>query len=73
MGWAGRVEAYGANRQWVLLLGLGALVIGVAVGLAVLDRRGLGAGAIPTRSGTSRAGALPASPAPPGPLSPPFS
>lgn len=62
LGWAGRVEAYGANRQWVLLLGLGALVIGVAVGLAVLDRRDLGAGLIPTRSGPSRAGALLASP-----------
>ena len=26
LGWAGRVEAYGANRQWVLLLGLLTLV-----------------------------------------------
>jgi ABC-2 type transport system permease protein len=69
LGWAGRVEAYGANRQWVLLLGLGALVDRGAVGVAVLDRRDLGAGLIPARSGPSRGGALLSSPA--GPRHPP--
>jgi ABC-2 type transport system permease protein len=62
LGWAGRVEAYGANRQWVLLLGLGALVVGVGIGVAVLDRRDLGAGLIPARNGPSRGGALLSSP-----------
>ena len=56
LGWAGRVEAYGADRQWVLLLGLLTLVGGVLVGVAVLDRRDLGAGLIPARNGPRRAG-----------------
>lgn len=58
LGWAGRVEAYGANRQWVLLLGLATLVVGVSVGVAVLERRDLGAGLIPARTGSARAGRL---------------
>jgi polyether ionophore transport system permease protein len=58
LGWTGRVEAYGANRTWVLLLGVVALVVGVAVALAVLDRRDLGAGVIPARNGPERAGRL---------------
>ncbi|MBM6401087.1 ABC transporter permease [Phycicoccus sonneratiae] len=62
LGWAGRVEAYGADRQWVLLLGVIALLGGLAVALAVLDRRDLGAGVIPARSGPRRAGRLLAGP-----------
>jgi polyether ionophore transport system permease protein len=62
LGWAGRVEAYGANRSWILLLGVLALVVGVAVALRVLDRRDLGAGVIPVRSGPQRAGRLLAGP-----------
>ena len=58
LGWAGRVEAYGANRTWVLLLGVLTLAGGVAVALAVLDRRDLGAGVLPARGGPSRAGRL---------------
>lgn len=58
LGWAGRVEAYGANRQWVLLLGVLTLVGGVLLALAVLDRRDLGAGIIPARNGPRRAGRL---------------
>lgn len=58
LGWAGRVEAYGANRQWVLLLGLATLVAGVVVGVAVLERRDLGAGLIPARTGPARAGRI---------------
>jgi ABC-2 type transport system permease protein len=58
LGWAGRVEAYGANRQWVLFLGLATLVAGVVVGVAVLERRDLGAGLIPARGGSARAGRL---------------
>ena len=58
LGWAGRVEAYGANRQWVLLLGLATLVAGVVVGVAILERRDLGAGLIPARTGPARAGPI---------------
>ena len=58
LGWAGRVEAYGANRTWILLLGVLTLVAGVAIAVAVLDRRDLGAGIIPARSGPLRAGRL---------------
>jgi ABC-2 type transport system permease protein len=62
LGWTGHVEVYGANHTWVLLLGVLALVVGVAVALAVLDRRDLGAGVIPARSGPRRAGSLLAGP-----------
>ncbi len=58
LGWAGRVEAYGANRTWILLLGVLALVAGVAVAVAVLDRRDLGAGIFPARAGPLRASRL---------------
>jgi ABC-2 type transport system permease protein len=58
LGWTGRVEAYGANRTWILLLGVLALVVGVAIALRVLDRRDLGAGVIPARNGPRRAGRL---------------
>ncbi|GGL29484.1 polyketide antibiotic transporter [Phycicoccus endophyticus] len=56
LGWAGRVEPYGRDRTWVLALGLGALVLGVAAALVVLDRRDLGGGVLPTRTGRARAG-----------------
>jgi len=62
LGWTGHVEVYGANHTWILLLGVLALVVGVAVALAVLDRRDLGAGVIPARSGPHRAGSLLAGP-----------
>lgn len=55
LGWTGRVEAYGANRTWLLLLGVLTLVGGVLVALAVLDRRDLGAGIIAARNGPERA------------------
>lgn len=56
LGWAGRVEAYGADRQWVLLLGVLALAAGVVVATLVLDRRDLGAGLLPVRAGSPRGG-----------------
>lgn len=62
LGWAGRVEAYGADRLWVLGLGVAALVLGVAAGVAVLDRRDLGAGVLPARAGAARGGTLLGSP-----------
>ena len=56
LGWAGRVGAYGANRTWLLLPGVLALAVGVAVALYLLDRRDLGAGLLPARNGPSRGG-----------------
>ncbi len=58
LGWAGRVEAYGADRLWILGLGVLALAVGLAMAVRVLDRRDLGAGIIPARSGPRRAGRL---------------
>ena len=46
---------HGQNRTWLALLGVLALVVGCAVAVAVLDRRDLGAGVLPTRSGPRRA------------------
>lgn len=56
LGWAGRVEPYGADRLWVLLLGVAVLVVGSVVGALLLDRRDLGAGLLPARRGPRRAG-----------------
>lgn len=58
LGWAGRVEAYGANRTWLLLPGLLVLGVGVAAAVVLLDRRDLGAGLLPARNGPSRAGRM---------------
>ncbi len=58
LGWAGRVEAFGANRMWVIGLGLAVWAAGCAVALTLLAGRDLGAGLIPQRSGPARAGAL---------------
>ncbi len=62
LGWAGRVEPYGADQTWLLLLGVLTLIVGFAGGLAVLDRRDLGAGIIPVRNGRRRAWRLLAGP-----------
>ncbi len=56
LGWTGRVEAYGANRTWLLLPGLLTLAVGVAVAVVLLDRRDLGAGLLPARQGPARGG-----------------
>lgn len=63
LGWAGRVEAYGADRLWVLVLGLTVWAAGTGLALALLGRRDLGAGLIPSRGGPARAGALLTTPA----------
>jgi ABC-2 type transport system permease protein len=62
LGWAGRVEPFGEDRMWVLLLGLAVLVAGTVAALVVLERRDLGAGVLPTRTGRPRARALLSSP-----------
>jgi ABC-2 type transport system permease protein len=64
LGWAGRVEAYGANRTWLLLLGVLTLAAGVVVAVGLLDRRDLGAGLIPVRGGPARAGRMLSGPFP---------
>ena len=56
LGWTGRVEAYGANRTWLLLPGVLTLAVGVAVAVYLLDRRDLGAGLLPARNGPARGG-----------------
>ena len=58
LGWAGRVEAYGANRLWVLGLGVAVLVVGVTAATVLLDRRDLGSGLLPARLGPARGGRL---------------
>ena len=58
LGWAGRVEAYGENRLWVVVLGIAVWTVGSCLALALLARRDLGAGLIRQRSGPARAGAL---------------
>lgn len=58
LGWAGRVEPYGQDRLWVLALGVGCLVVGAAAAVLVLERRDLGAGLLPARTGRARARAL---------------
>lgn len=57
-GWAGHVQAYGANELWVLALfvALGAAALAVAIGL--LDRRDLGFGMFPARLGPATNPAL---------------
>ncbi|MBM6402883.1 polyketide antibiotic transporter [Phycicoccus sp. CSK15P-2] len=58
LGWAGRVEAYGADRTWLLGAGALVLVVGLAVAVLVNGRRDLGAGLLPARNGPRRAGSL---------------
>ncbi|NHA66702.1 ABC transporter permease [Phycicoccus flavus] len=58
LGWAGRVEPYGADRVALLLPGVAVLVAGAVAAVAVLARRDLGGGLLPARRGPRRAGAL---------------
>ncbi len=62
LGWAGRIEPYGLDRSWLLLLGLAVLLAGLAAALVVLDRRDLGGGVLPARVGRARGGDLLSSP-----------
>ena len=64
LGWAGRVEPYGLDRTWLVVLGVAVLVAGLGGALVVLERRDLGGGVLPTRvPGRTRA-RWPARPAP---------
>lgn len=51
LGWTEKVAPYGANRFWVLGLGLVAYAVLLAVAFALLDRRDLGSGLLPSRGG----------------------
>ena len=57
LGWGEKVSAYGENRTWVLTLGLVAYAVLVLTAFALLERRDLGAGVLPSRPGRAR-GAL---------------
>lgn len=50
-GWAGHVQAYGANEVWVLGLYLVLGAITLAVAARLLDHRDLGLGLVPARLG----------------------
>ncbi|GAA2168353.1 ABC-2 type transport system permease protein [Humibacillus xanthopallidus] len=54
LGWAEKVEPYGANRVWVLVVGVIAYAVLVLVAFALLERRDLGAGVLPSRPGPDR-------------------
>ena len=51
VGWAQEVHAFGDIRWAVSALGVGAALVLVAVALALVDRRDLGAGMMPTAPG----------------------
>ncbi len=57
VSWTTKARAFDANQTWVALLGVAALVVGLVVAVALLDRRDLGAGLIPGRRGRAHAGA----------------
>lgn len=56
IGWAQATYPFHLDRWWPLLLGLGAAAVLVAVAVALLDRRDLGAGLLPDRPGRATAG-----------------
>ncbi len=54
LGWGVKVSPYGANRYWVIVLGLALFSVLVAVAFSLLERRDLGAGVLPSRPGHER-------------------
>jgi ABC-2 type transport system permease protein len=62
-GWTSKADAFGSDRIWVVLLGIGVLAACVALAFALLERRDLGAGLLPSRRGRAQAGRLLATPA----------
>ena len=54
LGWGEMVQPYGANRTWILLVGLLAYAVLVLIAFALLERRDLGAGVLPSRPGPAR-------------------
>ncbi len=56
LGWVERIEAYGANRWWVLALPLAGALLLTAVATRLAARRDLGAGMLAMRPGAERGG-----------------
>jgi ABC-2 type transport system permease protein len=56
LGWVERIEAYGANRWWVLALPLACAFVFTAVATRLAAGRDLGAGLFAAGSGAERAG-----------------
>jgi ABC-2 type transport system permease protein len=54
LGWSVQVSPYGENRHAVVLLGLALYAALVATAYALLERRDLGAGVLPSRPGHDR-------------------
>lgn len=54
LGWGVKVSPYGENRFWVVVPGLALYAALVAVAFALLERRDLGAGVLPSRAGHER-------------------
>ncbi len=57
LGWGVKVAPYGANRLWLLAVGLVAYALLLVLAFALQGRRDLGAGILPSRVGPAR-GAL---------------
>jgi ABC-2 type transport system permease protein len=51
LGWGVKVSPFGENRYWIVVLGLALYAALVVVAFALLDRRDLGAGVLPSRAG----------------------
>jgi len=58
VGWVQAVNAYGDERWWPLLLPLASAVVLTGGALALVQRRDIGAGLVPTRPGAPRGGSL---------------
>ena len=54
LGWGVKVSPFGENRYWIVVLGLALYAALVVVAFALLDRRDLGAGVLPSRAGHER-------------------
>lgn len=61
-GWIEKLDIYGADRWWPLLLMLALALIAGGVAVALTRRRDLGAGLLPERNGHARASTLLAGP-----------
>lgn len=56
LGWVERIDAYAANRWWILVLPLACAFAFTAVATRLAARRDLGAGLLAARTGAERAG-----------------
>jgi len=62
VGWTTKASAFGADRAWVVLLGVALLAVCLLGAVALLEHRDLGAGLLPDRRGRAHASALLGSP-----------